>query len=74
MRNQASLYFLDGGTEIKDLIEQSNEPWRPLSKFIVLENAHNKSRTMSEFMDLNDTMEKYRLEYAQSTRPESIFP
>ena len=63
---KASLYYLDAGTETKQTIDASNEPWKPLSRFIVTENPYVKHRTAGEILELKDTMERYRLEYTQS--------
>jgi amidase len=59
----SSLYFADGGAEIKQLIDQSGEPWRPLSKFILHENTNVKELTVKELRELTAQRDRYRNEY-----------
>ena len=63
---QASLYFVDGGKQIRDLIASSGEPWRPLSRFITTDNPHVADRTRAEIQGLVKIKERYRLEYLNS--------
>ncbi len=62
---KASLYYMDGGDETRNLLEASGEPWRPLSRFICSESPHVKHRTVAEIQDLKSERDKYRYEYAQ---------
>ncbi|KAL8916412.1 MAG: hypothetical protein Q9208_008533 [Pyrenodesmia sp. 3 TL-2023] len=63
---QAGLYYVDGGKDTKDLLAATQEPWRPLSEFIITDNPHVKDRTRAEIQELIESMEEYRLEYAGS--------
>lgn len=61
---KASLYFVDGGDQTRELIDSVGEPWRPLSRFIV-ENSHVKHRTPAEIQELRSQRDAYCYEYAQ---------
>ncbi|KAL9023266.1 MAG: hypothetical protein Q9180_008305, partial [Flavoplaca navasiana] len=60
----ASLYFVDGGKQIGDLIASSGEPWRPLSRFITTDNPHVADRTRADIQNLVKIKERYKLEYS----------
>ena len=62
---KASLYYVGGYHETKELINSAGEPWRPLSKFITSENPHFKPRTFDEIVELKAKRDQYRQEYAQ---------
>jgi amidase len=61
----ASLYFVDGANDEKAALTASNEPWRPLSHFIITENQFCRERTIPEVWNLTVQREQYRVEYAQ---------
>lgn len=61
----SSLYFADGGAEEKAAIGASGEPWRPLSKFIIMENPNVKSLSVPEIWNLTIRREMYRGAYAK---------
>lgn len=58
-----SLYFADGGADIKKALEASGEPLRPLSRFILQENPQVKSLTVKEVSELKAQRDKCRDEY-----------
>ncbi|ORX96559.1 amidase signature domain-containing protein [Clohesyomyces aquaticus] len=60
----ASLYFTDGGREDADAIDSSDEPWRPLSTWILKENPCVKALTVGELIYWLEEREHYRKEYA----------
>ena len=61
----SNLYFCDGGKEESDAINDSGEPWRPLSNFIIRENPNVKLRSVAELWELTLRREGYRSEYAE---------
>jgi amidase len=61
----SSLYFADGAKEEKEAIEASEEPWRPLSHFIITEQQCCKELTVSELWSWTVKREAYRAEYAE---------
>ncbi|KAI1205796.1 amidase [Annulohypoxylon truncatum] len=61
----ASLYFADGGADVKAAIASSGEPWLPLSKFILLDNPHVKEHTIASLWEAVSAREEYRTKYAQ---------
>ncbi|KAL8654945.1 MAG: hypothetical protein Q9210_001188 [Variospora velana] len=61
----ASLYYVDGGEDTANLLAATQEPWRPLSRFIITDNPHVKDRTRADIQKLIETMEDYKLEYAR---------
>ena len=63
---KSTIYFLDGGAEVKNIIDSSGEPWRPLSRFIITENPYVKDHTLAEVQTLAKKRENYKMEYAQS--------
>ena len=63
---EAGLYYVDGGKETADLIDQSGEPWRPLSKFIIKDNPHVWDRSLADVQELVQKRDDYRTEYANS--------
>ena len=62
---KASLYFLDGGKQLKELINVSDEPWLPLSTFSIKDNEHVKERTLPDIEELVSRRDKYTYEYNQ---------
>lgn len=62
-RIASSLYFADGGDEIKRVMAASGEPWRHLSKFILLDNPNVKALTIQELRNLTKQRDQYRTEY-----------
>ena len=61
----SSLYFCDGGAEEMAAIDASCEPLRPLTKFILKDNANVKKLSVSEIWQWTEERERYRTEYAQ---------
>lgn len=61
----ASLYFIDGGKQEKDLIEASGEPWLPLSRHVIHENEYCKRLSIEELWQWQNKREVYREEYAK---------
>jgi amidase len=61
----ASLYFADGGSEEKAAVEASGEPWRPLSKFILLDNEFVKPHTVADVWEWTGKRDAYKTEYAE---------
>ena len=45
------------------MIEQSGEPWLPLSKFILLENPNAQPKTVEQNYNVVDDRDKYRAAY-----------
>lgn len=60
----SSLYFCDGGKEDMETLAESGEPWRPLSNFIVKEQAGVKEYSITELWKLVMKREQYKAEYA----------
>ncbi|KAL8663508.1 MAG: hypothetical protein Q9202_003818 [Teloschistes flavicans] len=61
----STLYFADGGKEETEAIEASGEPWRPLSEFIIKENANVKHLSVEEVWHWTARREAYRAAYAR---------
>ncbi|OCK79572.1 putative glutamyl-tRNA amidotransferase subunit A [Lepidopterella palustris CBS 459.81] len=61
----SSLYFCDGGREESAAIAASNEPWRPLSRFILTDNPLVKPLSVREVWDWTLKREEYRAAYSQ---------
>jgi len=61
----SSLYFADGASEEKAAIDASGEPWRPLSEFIIKDNASVKALSVAEVWKLTGERDGYRAEYAR---------
>jgi amidase len=62
---QASLYFADGASEEKAAIAASNEPFRPLTDFIMNENPYVKEHTICEMWDWTAKRDQYRADYSE---------
>jgi amidase len=62
---QASLYFADGASEEKAAIAASNEPFRPLTDFIITDNKYVKEHTISEMWKWTAKRDQYREEYSK---------
>lgn len=60
----ASLYFADGGAEETDAIEESGEPWLPLSRWIIPENPFVKKLTIEELWQWQIQREQYKVDTA----------
>ncbi|GAB7355844.1 hypothetical protein MBLNU459_g6506t1 [Dothideomycetes sp. NU459] len=60
----SSLYFADGAAEESAAIDASGEPWRPMSKFIIKENANVQALSVPEVWALTGEREAYRAAYA----------
>ncbi|KAJ9627027.1 hypothetical protein H2203_003487 [Taxawa tesnikishii (nom. ined.)] len=58
------LYFADSAAEEKAAIDASQEPWRPLSHFIITDNPNVRNLTVSEVWKLTSEREDYRTQYA----------
>ena len=61
----ASLYFVDGAKQEKDLIEASGEPWLPLSKHIIQDNPYCQRLSIEELWQWQNKREVYLAEYAK---------
>ena len=61
----ASLYFCDGAKEETDAIDDSGEPWRPLSRFIIKENPYVKPHAVRDVWHWTAKREEYRRAYAK---------
>ena len=68
----ASLYFCDGGSEEKEAIEASGEPYRPLSNFILKDNPHVKHHSIEDVWYWTTRREKYRRAYAKAWNDTAI--
>ncbi|PSN70225.1 putative glutamyl-tRNA amidotransferase subunit A [Corynespora cassiicola Philippines] len=60
----SSLYFCDGGSEEIAAMEESGEPWRPLSEFI-LKQPNVKKHGIRDVWDWTMKREGYKAEYSQ---------
>jgi Asp-tRNA(Asn)/Glu-tRNA(Gln) amidotransferase A subunit family amidase len=60
----SSLYYPDGGEWDSEAIENSGEPWRPLSKWIIKDNPCVKKLSVGELTYWLEEREAYRKEYA----------
>lgn len=60
----ASLYFTDGGEADGQAINNSGEPWRPLSEWIITQNPCVKKLDVGELTYWLEERETYRKEYA----------
>ncbi len=61
----SSLYFPDGGAEIKAAVNQSSEPWRPLSTWILDQVPNLHSLSIHELWQLTKARETYRKKHAE---------
>ncbi|KAF2229619.1 putative glutamyl-tRNA amidotransferase subunit A [Viridothelium virens] len=61
----ASLYFCDGAADESSCINASGEPWRPLSNFIITDNAHVKEHTIFSLWEWTIKREEYKSKYAE---------
>ncbi|KAJ4286271.1 hypothetical protein N0V90_013305 [Kalmusia sp. IMI 367209] len=68
----SSLYFADGGAEESAAIAASGEPWRPLSKFILKDNANVKKLSVAEVWAWTIKRDEYRSEYARKWEESGI--
>ena len=68
----SSVYFGDGAKEESDAIEESGEPWRPLSTFIIKENPNVKELSVAEIWRRTSEREAYRSEYANKWNETAI--
>jgi amidase len=60
----SSLYYPDGGEADTEDIAKSGEPWRPLSEWIIKDNACVKKLSVGELAYWFEEREAYRKEYA----------
>lgn len=60
----SSLYYPDGGRGDSDILAETNEPWLPLTEWIIKENPCVKTLTPSELSYWLEEREEYRREYA----------
>lgn len=60
----ASLYFTDGGEADAKIIDSANEPWRPLSEWIIKHNPCVKKLDVGTLTYWLEEREAYRKEYA----------
>ena len=60
----ASLYFADGAADEKKALEESGEPWMPLSKHI-LENEYTKNHSIADLWYWQHRRDVYQAEYAE---------
>ncbi|KAF2434167.1 amidase [Tothia fuscella] len=60
----SSLYFTDGGTFDRMMIDKSGEPYTPLAKWILKDNNITEDLTREELEYWLEEREEYRLEYA----------
>ncbi|KAK4946115.1 hypothetical protein LTR66_010635 [Elasticomyces elasticus] len=70
----SSLYFADNGSEEKEAIESSGEPWRPLSRFIITDNRNVKEMDVREVWRMTGRREVYRAEYLAHWNKVGIVP
>lgn len=61
----SSMYFCDGAKQDKEAIALGDEPWRPLSKFIIHEQPGVKEYSISEVWELTKRRDQYRVDYAK---------
>jgi Asp-tRNA(Asn)/Glu-tRNA(Gln) amidotransferase A subunit family amidase len=61
----SSLYFADGGSEEREAIAESGEPWRPLSQFILKEQPMVKKHSVKDVWEWTVKRETYRTEYSK---------
>lgn len=61
----ASLYYPDGASEEKRLIDEAGEPWLPLTSHIIQDNPYVKSLTIPELWDWQLKRASYEVETAQ---------
>jgi amidase len=61
----ASLYFTDGGSSDRAIIEKSGEPYTPLAKWMLKENDIITNMTREDLEYWLEEREEYRLEHAE---------
>lgn len=59
------LFFSDGAQEEIAALDESGEPWRPLSNFIIKENPNVKKLTVEEIWYWTARREAYKTAYAE---------
>lgn len=59
------LYFSDGAREESTAIDESGEPWRPLSTFIIKDNPNVKELRVKDLWHWTARRESYKSTYAQ---------
>ena len=62
----SSLYFTDGGKADAKVIEESGEPWCPLTDWIINKNDCVKNLTREELEYWLEEREEYRIEYNEA--------
>ncbi|KAI0198098.1 amidase [Astrocystis sublimbata] len=60
----AKLYFCDGGAETKAAIEESGEPYRPLTKWILLDHPQIREHSIASLWKGHQERDAYRAAYA----------
>ncbi|KAK5046940.1 hypothetical protein LTR84_007294 [Exophiala bonariae] len=60
----SSLYYPDGGRGDAEILAQTDEPWRPLTEWIIKENPCVKDLSPAELGYWLEEREEYRREYA----------
>lgn len=68
------MYFPDGAAQTSAAIDASSEPWRPMSKFIIKDNPHVQSRTITSVWEATMAREAYRTAYAAQWNATSTSP
>lgn len=61
----SSLYFCDGAAQDRAAIASSDEPWRPLSEFIIKDQPTVREYSISEVWQLTLRRDEYRAAYAK---------
>lgn len=61
----SSFYCCDGAQQESEAINASDEPWRPLSNFIIKENPHVKKLSVEQIWHWTTEREAYRSAYAK---------
>lgn len=57
---------MDGGKEAAELLNSTDEPWNPLTRYIISENPFAKVREPGEIEKLKIAKDLYSVEYFQS--------
>lgn len=60
----ASLYFADGGAEMREILRQSGEPMLPLTSFITSENEYCKRLQIEDLWEQMEKNAEYKTQYA----------
>jgi amidase len=60
-----SLYFVDGAADETKALDESGEPWMPLSKHIIKDNEFVKRHSIEDLWYWQNKRETYRSEYSK---------